>query len=82
MQWIFALAAVVLALFAIDQIALWAERRGWIYWRKTKGRRGGVGDVFLGVEAGLNPRADYVVQAKQAKKREDRGAGDPPELNS
>jgi len=82
MNWLLDLALFVLALFAIDQLALWAERRGWLYWRKTKRRGGGVGDVFLGVEGNLNPRAEYVAQAKQAKKREDRAAGDPPELNS
>jgi len=27
---------VVAMLVAFDQLALWAERRGWIYWRRRK----------------------------------------------
>lgn len=75
---ILSLATIV----AIDQILLWAERRGWVYWRKTKGRRGGMGEVFSGVEASINPRAEYVQVAKRTKKRDDRSASDPPSVAS
>ena len=77
--WIIVSAA---AIVAADQLLLWAERRGWVYWRKTKGRRGGMGDVFSGVEASMNPRAEHVQVAKQTKRREDRSAGDPPSIAS
>jgi hypothetical protein len=75
---IVSLAAIV----AIDQLLLWAERRGWVYWRKTKGRRGGIDEVFSGVEASINPQAEHVQVAKRTKKREDRSAGDPPSIAS
>lgn len=79
--WIWIIVSIG-ALVAVDQLLLWAERRGWVYWRKTKGRRGGLGDVFSGVEASINPRAEHVQVAKEAKKREDRSAGDPPSFAS
>jgi hypothetical protein len=79
--WIGIIASIA-ALIAMDQVLLWAERRGWVYWRKTKGRRGGLGEVFSSVEASINPRAEYVQVAKQTKKREDRSAGDPPSIAS
>ena len=76
------LAAGAAILVALDQLLLWAERKGWVYWRKTKGRRGGIGDAFFGVEASMNPRAEQALEAKQSKKREDRAASDPPSINS
>jgi len=76
------LAGGAAILAALDQLLLWAERNGWVYWRKTKGRRGGIGDAFFRVQASVDPRAEQVLEAKQTKKREDRAAGDPPSINS
>ena len=71
-------AIVAAALFAVDRVALWAARRGWRYWRKTNKRLGGIGDAFLDVTADMSPGAQHMVEAKRTKKREDRGASDPP----
>ena len=76
------ISTIVLAVIGLDQALLWAERQGWVYWRKTKGRRDGMGDVFLCVESSLNPRAENVLKAKETKRRDDRAAGDPPSLES
>lgn len=47
-QW-WVLGGVVLGV-ALDRVAVWAEARGWIYWRRrSPDRRGGggpLGDVF------------------------------------
>lgn len=72
------LTGIVVALFAIDQLALWAERKGWIYWRKSK-RQGSVMSAVLSeLDAVTNPAAHHIVEAKQAKKLEERDNGDPP----
>lgn len=71
---------IAVALFAIDQLALWAERKGWIYWRKTKRRGSAMSDVLTGLDAVTNPAAQHVADAKQAKKLEERDNGDPPKL--
>lgn len=34
--------AIAIALFALDRLFLWIERRGWIYWRKIKPKGGGI----------------------------------------
>jgi hypothetical protein len=39
-------AACVLVFFLLDRLLLWAERKGWIYWRKTKPKPDG--DAILG----------------------------------
>ena len=36
------LLAMAVALLALDQLFLWMERRGWIYWRKIKPKGGGI----------------------------------------
>lgn len=35
------LLGVAAALVALDRLALWAESRGWLYWRRSERRGGG-----------------------------------------
>jgi hypothetical protein len=56
---------VILALFAFDQIALWAERRGYIPYRKGKPGKGGVGAVVDGIESSLNPAATPMTRTEE-----------------
>lgn len=42
---------VAAALFALDQLALWAERRGWMYWRRSEGHRDAGGAVLRAAPA-------------------------------
>ncbi|MGN5238300.1 DUF6191 domain-containing protein [Rhodococcus sp. SJ-3] len=39
----------IVVLVGIDQAALWAERRGWIFWRKSKPRTADAGSGTLGM---------------------------------
>ena len=73
--WILAVAA---GLFGLDRILLWAEARGWIYWRKVKPKHSGSGDAFLSLGQAITPSASYISEAKQATKSEERDNGDPP----
>ena len=72
------LAGAVAAFFALDQLGLWAERKGWVYWRKTKRRGSAMSDILTGLDAVTNPAAQHVAEAKQAKKLEERDNGDSP----
>lgn len=56
--WIIGVAAIV-AMFAVDRLALWAERRGWIYWRRTKRR--GTGSLGY-LEPIFQPSISHVVE--------------------
>lgn len=70
--------AMIVALIAIDRLGLWAESKGWIYWRRTKRRGSAMSAILSDLNAVTNPAAQHVTQAKEAKKLEERDNGDPP----
>ena len=79
------LLAVVAVLVAIDRAALWAEARGWIYWRRRK-RVGGQVGAAVAAELGaiLSPaertRQEVTLRAEQLPAPDDPGgAPNPPE---
>jgi hypothetical protein len=41
MTWFWWIAGIPAALVALDRIGLWAESRGWIFWRKKRPSPGG-----------------------------------------
>lgn len=69
---------VAIALFLVDRLALWAEDRGWIYWRRKKAQSGAVSSILMELNVVTNPSAQHVVEAKESKKPEERDNGDPP----
>lgn len=66
-EWATALLLVVLAgsLYLIDRALLWAEERGWIYWRRRKANSTSVGSAMLSVHAILEPDKRHVVEERQ-----------------
>ncbi|MEV6137827.1 hypothetical protein AB0L63_17525 [Nocardia sp. NPDC051990] len=63
----FGVAGLVLAVIVVDRVAVWAERRGWIYWRHRP-KTAGVGSGVLGqVESLLSPSYRHVVEESQSK---------------
>ena len=72
------IGGVVVTLFMIDRLALWAEERGWIYWRRKKAQTGALGSALMEMNVITNPSAQHVIEAKGAKKLEERENDDPP----
>lgn len=72
------IGGVVVALFLIDRLALWAEERGWIYWRLKRAQTGALGSALMEMDTFANPAAQHVIEAKDAKKFEERENDDPP----
>ena len=72
------IGGVAVALFLIDRLAIWAEDRGWIYWRRKKAQTGALGAALMELNTFTNPSAEHVVVAKDAKKLEERENDDPP----
>lgn len=70
--------AVGLALWLLDRLALRAERRGWIYYRKKRARPGSVGNALLAAHALLEPRVEALVEARAEAAREAEESGEPP----
>ena len=80
---IFALIAA--AIIGVDRLALWAESRGWIYWRRSKHRGTGGANVLLDLNAFGDPGAKHVIEARQAEPTGERTDDDivpPPPLAS
>ncbi len=79
------LVLIAAAIAAIDRLALWAEARGWIYWRRSKRRGSGGADILLDLNAFGDPGAKHVIEARQAEPTEERTDDDivpPPPLAS
>ena len=85
MKTVLVLAAIALVLVAIDRAALWAEARGWIYWRRRK-RVGSQVGAAVAAELGaiLSPaertRQEVILRTEQLPAPDDPGgAPDLPE---
>ncbi|MEJ2578222.1 MAG: hypothetical protein P8Z68_03895 [Kineosporiaceae bacterium] len=57
---------IVVAVLAVDRLALWAEGRGWIYWRRVNPRpvSGAWSSLGLLIEA-LHPSHSIVVEEQR-----------------
>ncbi|MFI8976737.1 DUF6191 domain-containing protein [Nocardia asteroides] len=54
------------AVAGIDRLGLWAERRGWIYWRRTRGTGAGAGMLSV-VDEVVNPASRHTVEERESK---------------
>jgi hypothetical protein len=71
---------VLLLVFAIDRLGLFAERRGWVYWRKRNRPAGTSAGVFGEMQSFLSPAYQHVVeeQHRQQTSRQDHSTGALP----
>jgi len=72
------LALVVAGVYGLHRLALWAERRGWIYYRERRGSSGALGNALLEVHALLEPAQRHVVEERRQDMEEDDDSGEPP----
>ncbi len=70
--------AVAAALYGLHRTALWAERRGWIYYRHRRGSSGALGTAFLEVQKIYQPQIQYVIEEKVKDEKDEQDEGDPP----
>ncbi|MCZ7650017.1 MAG: hypothetical protein M5U13_02160 [Thermoanaerobaculia bacterium] len=71
--------AAGLLLWLLDRLALQAERRGWIYYRRKRARPGSVGNALLAAHALLEPRVEALVEARAEAAPEAEESGEPAE---
>lgn len=76
------IAAITVALFLLDRLALWAERRGWIYYRHHHASPGTLGNAFLELQSMIEPGKVHVIEAQREGDPEEGESGDPPEAGS
>jgi len=74
------------AILAIDQLFLWAESRGWIYWRKRKRepstRGGGVAAGLSVFQSLVEPQVRHVIIERDQRRMADTAEqGAPPGIS-
>ena len=72
------IAGIVVGLYLLDRAGLWMERRGWIYYRKSRGMTTRAGNAFLELHSMLEPEKKHVVEMKKEEKKTQIPSGDPP----
>jgi hypothetical protein len=65
-------------LYALHRLGLWAEQRGWIYYRTKHGSSGTLANAALEVHSLFDPSTRYVVEERERDQVEDDQSGDPP----
>jgi hypothetical protein len=73
-----AAAAILVGLYGLHRLAVWAEERGYIYYLRGRGSSGSVGSAFLEVQALLEPGVRHVVNERKREIAEEKESGDPP----
>jgi hypothetical protein len=69
---------VALILWGAHHFFLWAEQRGWIFYRHRKPNRSGAGDAFLEIESLVRPAARHEIEVRQEEIAVDEESGEPP----
>ncbi len=56
---------LAVVLFCLDRLCLYLERHHWIYYRRTKPKRGAVGSMFLEMQSFVDPSAKHVIEHRK-----------------
>lgn len=72
------LAAAAVVVFLLDRLALWAEARGWLFYRRRKPSSTAVGNAFLEVQSLLEPSKRKIVEVRREEHVEAALPGAPP----
>ncbi len=73
------IAAAGMVVFLLDRLLLKMERRGWIYYRKSKPSRTSLGNAFLEIQSLLEPSKKEILEVRREDKKEQAESGEPPE---
>ncbi len=65
MRLIIIILAGMVALYLLDQLGLWLERKGWLYYRRRKPESGIIGNSLQELNALLLPSNRHVIEVKQ-----------------
>jgi hypothetical protein len=70
--------AAIVGLYGLHRLALWAEGRGWIYYRRRHGSSGTLSNAFLEVHSLFEPAKRYVLEQKARDQVQEKETGEPP----
>lgn len=58
-------AVIVMALYGLHRLGLWAERRGWIYYRPRRGGTNAIADAAFELQTVMKPSTQHVREAQR-----------------
>ena len=79
MHYILIGSIVILGLFLLDRLGLWAERRGWVYYRHRRSSGGAMGNAFLELQSFFEPAKRPIIEERKSLKKDAQDSGDPPQ---
>lgn len=79
MAWGLAAIGVIAAAVVLDRLALAAEARGWIYWRRVKPKRATAANALQHVQAIFEPQIEHVVEERSKIGADQPGDDEPPD---
>jgi hypothetical protein len=78
MTWVLTAVVVAAIVVALDRLALAAESRGWIYWRRVKPNRGTAANALQHVQAIFEPQIEHVVEERSKIGADQPSEDEPP----
>jgi hypothetical protein len=81
-KWLTAVATAVVLAVLLDRLLLRMEARGWIFYRRTRGVRGGAMYHAQELDSIFNPGMQHVQEAHVKQEQEEDESGDPPVVDS
>jgi hypothetical protein len=63
---------LVLGLAGLHLLALWMERRGWLYYKHEKPSSNRLGNAFLEIQSILEPGKKIIIEEREREKKEER----------
>ena len=82
MKWLTVVAAAVVVAVVLDRLLLRMEATGWIFYRRTRGVRGGAMYHAQELDSIFNPGMQHVQEAHVKQEQEEDESGDPPVADS
>jgi len=82
MWWLLWVGFALAGIYGLHHLALWAESRGWIYYRTKHMPPGAAGMAFLEATSILDPQVTHVIEAvrsRQARAEQDESGEGGPE---
>lgn len=82
MKWTMWAALAVVVSVLLDRLLLRLEARGWIFYRRTRGVRGGAMYHAQELDSIFNPGMQHVQEAHVKQEQDEDESGDPPVAGS
>ena len=75
-----AIVIAAIVLYGFHRVALWMERKGWIFYRDRKPSPGSLGNALLEVQKLIEPPKTNILEVRLAEDEESDEYGEPPEI--